>query len=206
MMLALVLMLWTCFVRTESFRGSHAPRVIHSKLYNCGADDAEVAKLFNRMADKYLLLDVPGAGTPEMINCCHGGCDNCDFSRIFDEMSSGRVKWVALYPFRKHPDGREHTPPWMSMFENELERLNKDQFMDRLTALPCVGFSMGPPCSVQPNEPPSKEILESFWNSLQQHCGSCGALTANDMALALARGSGSEHGALYSEFKRIVDP
>ena len=29
------------------------------------------------------------AGTPEMMNCCHGGCSNCDYSRVFDSMSAG---------------------------------------------------------------------------------------------------------------------
>ena len=52
--------------------------------------ELELAKVFCRIADDYLLLDVPGAGTPEMKNCCHGGCDNCNFSRIFDEMESGK--------------------------------------------------------------------------------------------------------------------
>ena len=43
------------------------------------------------------MLDVPGAGTPEMKDCCHGGCDNCDYSRVFDEMNAGKAKWVACY-------------------------------------------------------------------------------------------------------------
>ena len=55
------------------------------------------AQVFARLADKKLLLDVPGAGTPEMKDCCHGGCDNCDYSRVFDEMNAGKAKWVACY-------------------------------------------------------------------------------------------------------------
>lgn len=35
-------------------------------------DEKELAKIFCRFADDYLLLDVPGAGTPEIMNCCHG--------------------------------------------------------------------------------------------------------------------------------------
>mmetsp|Transcript_3116 Transcript_3116/g.9319 ORF Transcript_3116/g.9319 Transcript_3116/m.9319 type:complete len:207 (-) Transcript_3116:352-972(-) len=54
------------------------------------------AQVFGRLADKKLLLDVPGAGTPEMRDCCHGGCDNCDYSRVFDEMNAG------LGPGRSH--------------------------------------------------------------------------------------------------------
>lgn len=66
----------------------------------------ELAKVFCRLADKQLLLDVPGAGTPELANCCHGGCSNCDFSRIFDEMNSARPKWIPLYTHRVLIDGR----------------------------------------------------------------------------------------------------
>ena len=33
-------------------------------------DVKEQSKIFGRLADKMLLLDVPGAGSPEMMNCC----------------------------------------------------------------------------------------------------------------------------------------
>jgi len=59
--------------------------------------EVTAAQVFGRLADKKLLLDVPGAGTPEMKDCCHGGCDNCDYSRVFDEMNAGKAKWVACY-------------------------------------------------------------------------------------------------------------
>ena len=38
--------------------------------------EVAAAQVFARLADKKLLLDVPGAGTPEMKDCCHGGCDS----------------------------------------------------------------------------------------------------------------------------------
>ena len=57
-------------------------------------NEIELIKLFGRLADKELLLDIPGAGTPEMMNCCHGGCSNCDYSRIFDYMSSGLFRTI----------------------------------------------------------------------------------------------------------------
>ena len=176
-------------------------RITPSRLRasSSGLDDVEVTKLFNRLADKYLLLDVPGAGTPGMMNCCHGGCDNCDFSRVFDEMSSGRVKWVALYPFRKHPDGREHIPPWRSMFSDDEERLEKQQFLDRLSALPCASVAMGPPSSVSPDEPPSQEACEALWSVFKSE-----SITATDLAQALERATGAEHGAIYSEFKKAL--
>jgi hypothetical protein len=63
-------------------------------------DSREIIKLFGRFADKELLLDIPGAGSPEMMNCCHGGCDNCAYSHVFDFMSAARAKWVPLYAYR----------------------------------------------------------------------------------------------------------
>jgi len=161
----------------------------------------ELTRLFNRLADKTLLLDVPGAGTPGMINCCHGGCDNCQFSHVFDEMSAGRIKWVALYPHRKHIDGREHTPPWLSMFADSQELLDKAAFMARLSVLPCASLSMGPPSGLEsPADAPSPETLEAFWSVLQrQHQRQ--ALSAGDMAQALKSATGAEHGAIWSEFK-----
>lgn len=81
-------------------------------------EDREIFKVFARMADKMILLDVPGAGTPEMRNCCHGGCDNCPYSHVFDQMTAGRAKWVPLYAHRKLIDDREHSSPWSVIFED----------------------------------------------------------------------------------------
>ena len=78
--------------------------------------DREAAKLFGRFSDNYLLLDVEGAGSPEMMNCCHGGCDNCNYSHIFDNMTSGRPKWVPVYVNRNLIDGRDHMSPWSVLF------------------------------------------------------------------------------------------
>lgn len=176
------------------------------------SDARELTKVFNRMADKFLLLDVPGAGSPEMMQCCHGGCDNCNFSRIFDEMSSGRPKWVALYPYRKHADGRDHMAPWSQIFVDEAMgpaaapslRLSKEQFVQRFSALPCAGFSMGPPSSVPPDEPLAPETLEQLWAAMQMRKQSdLPGLGSDDMAHALADITGAEHGALFSEFVKV---
>ena len=95
--------------------------ILHSTSQQTDIDtdidiDREAAKLFGRFADNYLLLDVEGAGSPEMMNCCHGGCDNCNYSHIFDNMTSGRPKWVPVYVNRKLIDGRDHMSPWSVLF------------------------------------------------------------------------------------------
>lgn len=178
------------------------------------SDARELTKIFNRVADKYLLLDVPGAGTPGMINCCHGGCDNCAFSHVFDEMSSGRAKWVALYPYRQHTDGRDHSAPWSRLFFDATSaptlRLSKTEFCERFASLPCLPMSMGPPASVPPDEPLEPDTLEQLWRALQRGLQSKGGdggddehLGADDFARALASLTGAEHGAIYSEFARL---
>merc|ERR1719261_1999267 len=78
--------------------------------------EVAAAQVFARLADRKLLLDVPGAATPEMKDCCHGGCDNCDYSRIFDEMNAGKAKWVSCYLTQEHSDGRRHEAPIAGIF------------------------------------------------------------------------------------------
>ena len=36
-------------------------------------NDVFLTSMFGRLTDNYLLLDIEGAGTPEMMNCCHSG-------------------------------------------------------------------------------------------------------------------------------------
>ena len=38
-----------------------------------GDNEAFLTSVFGRLTDNYLLLDIEGAGTPEMMNCCHSG-------------------------------------------------------------------------------------------------------------------------------------
>lgn len=87
--------------------------------------DVEMAKVFNKLAEKKLLLDVPGAGTIEMSQCCHSGCDNCEFARIFDEMNSGRAKWIPTYGDMKHVDNRNHVAKWMNLFVDDADEFSE---------------------------------------------------------------------------------
>ena len=130
--------------------------------------------LITRLADKELLLDVPGAGSPEMMNCCHGGCDNCAYSHIFDSMTSGRAKWVACYPYRRLIDGREHCSPWSVLFSSRQEdiinqasslSLTKQQFVEKFQSLP-YQLTLGPSISVPADEPVSSAALEHFFSIL----------------------------------------
>jgi hypothetical protein len=83
--------------------------------------------------------------------------------------------------------------------EDDEERLEKQQFLDRLSALPCASVAMGPPSSVSPDEPPSQEVCEALWSVFKSE-----SITATDLAQALERATGAEHGAIYSEFKKAL--
>ena len=148
----------------------------------------ETARLFNRFSDKYMLLDVEGAGSPGMINCCHSGCDNCEYRFRFDEMASGRAKWVPLYADRKHVDGRSHLAPWSMIFFDTWEDFEKakeeisventflhtkrgdsmsidmNKFISKVQDIP-PAVSIGPPSGVG-EEPPSEPFLIEFWGKL----------------------------------------
>ena len=143
-----------------------------------------------------MLLDVPDAGTPGMMQCCHGGCDNCAYSSIFDELSSGRAKWVATYKYRQHCDGRDHRPPWLEIFA-EKSQINRDEFRDRVTQLP-VRLTMGPP-SIVATEIPTEETINFIWQRL-----SFGEnVNAEQMEEALQSLSGARNGITWDEFACI---
>lgn len=156
--------------------------------------EAQAARIFGRLADKKLLLDVPGAGTPEMRNCCHGGCDNCDYSRVFDEMNAGKPKWVPCYPYRQLIDGRDHTAPWAELFDDGP--LTAETFTDRLNLLTfrsSMGYS-----AVKPDDSKvDADAAVAFFTAIAQGANE---LTADAFANGLAVVSGEAHGAPWKRF------
>lgn len=161
-----------------------------------------LATIFARLSEKRILLDVEGAGTPEMMQCCHGGCDNCDFSRIFDEMKSGRPKWIPTYSFREHIDGRKHVPSWTSdLFDSndENEFLTNDVFVERLCALSskmCMG-----PSSAAAKTPLDEDSAHYFYNLLIKETQAKDGLSMKTMADALSTLTSNNDGVLWKDFK-----
>eukprot|EP01041_Mallomonas_annulata_P012609 gene12609-26549_t len=166
-------------------------------LHDSKLDTREQTKIFGRLADKNLLLDVPGAGSPEMMNCCHGGCDNCEYSRIFDNLSSGRPKWIPIYIERQLVDGRSHISPWKGIFENDNE-ISKEDFISRLRLLE-YRACLGPPSTVPSDELPTDETLNTIWLSLisdETHT----KLSSTQLVNRLKDLSGVEHGITWPEW------
>lgn len=172
-------------------------------------DIREMVMIFGRLADKELLLDVEGAGTPEMANCCHGGCDNCNYSRIFDSLSAGRAKWVALYTTRTLIDDRSHESPWAKIFLSDEDAISKEDFVKRIQSLP-YKTQMGPPSlpkDVSADEIPSNESIEQLWNCAARNRqeGEVKEMNQSQLMDALKKVTGEPHGALWSDFIKIFD-
>jgi len=162
--------------------------------------EAQAGRLFGRLADKKLLLDVPGAGTPEMRQCCHGGCDNCDYSRVFDEMNAAKPKWVACYAHRRLIDGREHEPPWVALFADGA--LTARAFADRVNDVD-YRPSMGPAAVKDGDDSVDEAAAVAFFEDLLQRAGvapTTDELTADQFAQGLAALSGERHGAVWRRF------
>ena len=70
--------------------------------------EEELARVFGRIADKYIYLD-ESAG-----QCCHSGCDNCEFRYDFDVMRAARPKWLVTYKERAF-DSATHRAKWVSI-------------------------------------------------------------------------------------------
>jgi hypothetical protein len=168
-----------------------------SKIMNIDSE-RELLKIFSRLADDNILLNITGAGTPEVMNCCHGGCDNCNYSHVFDNMSAGKPKWVPVYPNRKLIDGRNHMSTWSLLFidDNSMYRdlpqddsfysISKHTFLKKLKELPSK-LVLGPSMLVPINEIPNEEYLEVFWskicsslnNNSPSYC--CDKITPNEV-------------------------
>jgi hypothetical protein len=168
-------------------------------------EEAQRALLFNKLADKRLLLDVEGAGTPEMTNCCHGGCDNCDFSRIFDEMNSGRPKWVPVYSRRKLIDGREHFSSWSTVLFEDKEEISQEEFVTSLKKIKSQ-MTLGAP-SVPSTEELTDEACIAFYETLRnaKPPSPDTLLSINKMSQALEALTENEHGAMFGDFNKIFD-
>ncbi|KAJ1457144.1 hypothetical protein M885DRAFT_146929 [Pelagophyceae sp. CCMP2097] len=174
---------------------SSAPAVVKPRV---AISEGECARLFGRLADKLLLLDVEGAGTDAVKNCCHGGCDNCDFSQVFDEMRSSRPKWIACYTDRTLIDGRAHQSPAMQLFNNE-ETLSIEDFVLRLDELPCRP-TMGPKSPLL-MEAPSEETKRAFFQTISEGNDS---VDAQGWANGLQRLTGEDHGAIWLAFRNAL--
>lgn len=160
----------------------------------------EIAKVFQRLADKKILLDVEGAGTPAMTQCCHGGCDNCEFSRIFDEMNSARSKWVPAYPTRRLIDDRSHTSSWFKSLFLEKDEVSREQFVARLLELE-PQMVMGPPPST-PKDPLENVTADIFFTALAGGHDTH-TLKAMQMEAELVRRLGTTHGGTWVDFKNF---
>eukprot|EP01038_Epipyxis_sp_PR26KG_P010207 gene10207-13733_t len=198
---------------------SHKVRIKPLKLSSVDSDisvlNDDIIKIFGRLSDKLLLLDIPGAGTPEMMNCCHGGCDNCNYSHVFDSMAAGRAKWIALYKERQLIDGRHHSSPWINVFTNSNEGVSEKQFINNIQSLP-YKLHMGPSLFSVNNDPPSDHVIQYLYqvvlkesmnatdddtNNIAETSGI--SISAEKFFRSLSLLTGEQHGIQWNEFRKL---
>ena len=132
-----------------------------------------------------------------------GGCDNCEFARVFDELKAPRPKWICSYVFIQHPDGRSHEPVWVDkLFGGASGSATCDEFVERLRASPFAP-PLGPPKPPPVvEEPPSEATARALFEALAG--AGAGALDAEGMAAGLRRVTGEQGGAMWREFKSAL--
>ena len=75
-------------------------------------DPKDAAKIFGRLAEKYIMLDSSGG------MCCYSGCSDCEFRNpeggyIMADQSAARPKWIPCYEEKSYElSGKEHTSKW----------------------------------------------------------------------------------------------
>ena len=135
-----------------------------------------------------------------MVNCCHGGCDNCEFSQSFDELKAGRPKWVPNYTFLEHLDGRSHAPAWVeALFGGPSGTATEADFVTRVRSLP-YSACLGPMKSVQADDPPSEAVSRALFHAMRGSAEGA-ELSAEQMAASLRASTGEEFGSLWRDFK-----
>lgn len=188
-------------------------------------EERQIINLFCRLAEKRLLLNIPEAGLPEVVNCCHSGCDSCNYSRIFDELTSGRPKWIPFYNDLTFIDGRRHITKWNSIFADSIQRIDVIEFSNALKQLP-IQACLGPPISLSDGEDLDINSVKFLWTKLcniniQSHPLNDDRMSYNEVSPifynlsidllpvffqimpSLIKLTEKEYGCTYSEFKKI---
>eukprot|EP01039_Chlorochromonas_danica_P008235 gene8235-9082_t len=174
-----------------------------------------IVSLFSRLAEQRILLDIPGAGTPELAICCHSGCENCAYSSVFDEMTASAPKWLPLYPFRKLADGREHQSAFYSRLVDSRsftdacweKDVGRESFISALAGMQPRSF-LGMPNTVKLAAIRDEDCLLGsvfLWEYLCQG-NMRDRLTIRQIYDSLRERTVQDHGAGYSDFKRVFKP
>eukprot|EP01040_Poterioochromonas_malhamensis_P008235 gene8235-8905_t len=191
-------------------RGSRL-KVLSKKGSDVGAiekvEERQIINLFCRLAEKRLLLNIPEAGLPEVVNCCHSGCDSCNYSRIFDELTSGRPKWIPFYKDLTFIDGRRHITKWNSIFSDSIRRIDVVEFSNALIQLP-IQACLGPPISLSDGEVLNFNSVEILWTKLyntnpQSHPLDDDRMSYEEIMSSLIKLTEREYGCTYAEFKKV---
>lgn len=177
--------------------------------------EAEWAKIFGRLADKAIFMD-ESAG-----QCCHSGCDNCEWRYDFDIMRAARPKWLVTYAERKF-DSDAHTAKWTALFDppassptSSTPMSDEDMFnmetagptslasstvlAERLSALPFLA-PLGPTVTVTADEPLESETAAWLWDKLLPPGSKSAGLTARLMERRLKEWANGKDSLMWGDF------
>jgi hypothetical protein len=176
--------------------------------------EAELVKVFGRLADKAIFMD-ESAG-----QCCHSGCDNCEWRYDFDIMRAARPKWLVTYAERKF-DSDAHTAKWKALFDvpsvppSSSSLSDEDIFntetagptplssaavlAERLSALP-FSAPLGPSVSVPGEEPLEAETAAWLWEKLVPAGSKSATLTARLMEKRLKEWASGKDSMMWGDF------
>ncbi|GMI08162.1 hypothetical protein TrVE_jg12489 [Triparma verrucosa] len=127
-------------------------------------DLKEKAKIFGRLADKYILLDESGG------DCCYSGCKDCEYrdpdgSYRMAEMLAARPKWIVPYSRRSFGSAsglKDHSSRWLSTLFSETPSHTKSTFISAFMELEYQQPLGGPYLSVPEGTDISATSVESF--------------------------------------------
>ncbi|GMI51236.1 hypothetical protein ScalyP_jg3107 [Parmales sp. scaly parma] len=166
-------------------------------------DEKEFAKLFGRIADKFILLDA-SAGL-----CCYSACADCEFrlpggGYRMSEQTASRAKWVCTYSTRT-TDTKSHTSRWAGLFPDETTKVTKSEFITGVQNLPYIE-ALGPPFVSKKD---ATELSETCVARLWDVCVSANNNKETISQLYLSRKlkelAGEEEGLIWSTFKTALD-
>eukprot|EP00624_Nannochloropsis_granulata_P006607 evm.model.NODE_49765_length_66778_cov_45.246429.14 len=152
--------------------------------------------------------------------CCHSGCDNCEWRYDFDIMRAARPKWLVTYAERKF-DSDAHTAKWKALFDapsvppSSSSLSDEDIFntetagptplssaavlAERLSALP-FSAPLGPSVSVPGEEPLEAETAAWLWEKLVPAGSKSATLTARLMEKRLKEWASGKDSMMWGDF------
>mmetsp|Transcript_21571 Transcript_21571/g.26701 ORF Transcript_21571/g.26701 Transcript_21571/m.26701 type:complete len:222 (-) Transcript_21571:58-723(-) len=160
-------------------------------------DPKEAAKLFGRLAEKYIMLDSSGG------LCCYSACSDCEFRNpeggyIMADQSASRPKWIPCYETREFESmDKSHTTKWSSEIFKDGPAVTKEQFIETIVSLPYAPILGGPYVGASAATIEDTTAASALFDAL---AGEKEKLTRHRMGRRMREFSGGEEGLVWKAF------